>query len=93
MEVVSSSCPFSFVEKKEAREHIRKMFDFEMLAARRKTLGMKAPHQGGTVLPDGIVWVPNAAIKREKRLSEGTEKRTLALFVDLSLLTNLSCIA
>ncbi|KAL3699324.1 hypothetical protein R1sor_017346 [Riccia sorocarpa] len=126
MEVVSLSCPFSFVEKKEAREHIRKMiscvighllaeysklctakgrvsdsvemrvleqFDFEMLAARRKAIGKKAPHQGGTVLPDGIVWVSNAAIKREKRLSERTYGEAHTCFVrgSLSLLTNLYC--
>ncbi|KAL3688107.1 hypothetical protein R1sor_014416 [Riccia sorocarpa] len=118
MEVVSSSCPFSSVGKKEAREHIKKMvscvighlsteycklctakgrvsdsvkmkvleqFDFDMLAARRKALGRKAPHQGGTVLPDGIVWVPNAAIKREKRLSERTYGEADTCFIRGSL--------
>ncbi|KAL3680308.1 hypothetical protein R1sor_023264 [Riccia sorocarpa] len=83
MEIVSSSCPFSSVEKKEAREHIRKMVS--CMIARRKALGIKALHQGCTILPNGIVWVPNAAIKREKRLSEGTYREAHTCFVRGSL--------
>ncbi|KAL2620928.1 hypothetical protein R1flu_001133 [Riccia fluitans] len=64
---------------------ILEQFDSEMLIAKRQTLGKKAPHQGGMVLPDGIIWVPNGAIKREKQLSGGSYGETHTCFVRGSL--------
>ncbi|KAL2653081.1 hypothetical protein R1flu_021209 [Riccia fluitans] len=60
---------------------ILEQFDSEMLIAKRQTLGKEALHQGGKVLPDGIIWVPNGAIKQEKRLSEGSYGETHTCFV------------
>ncbi|KAL2609948.1 hypothetical protein R1flu_028521 [Riccia fluitans] len=60
---------------------ILEQFDSEMLIAKRQTLGKKAPHQGGMVLLDGIIWVPNGAIKREKWLNGGSYGETHTCFV------------